>query len=64
MASGNPESRVFSQIFVSRPGNLSIKSGDGLRTDHKNKKARVTCLERPRVSDLRGLEIAKAGCTL
>lgn len=28
MASGCPESRFFSQYLMSRPGNLSIKSGD------------------------------------
>jgi len=31
---------------MSRPGNLSIKSGDGLQPDQQNKKARFICLER------------------
>jgi len=48
---------------MSRPGNLSIKSGDGLVSDQNqktNKKARFICLERP-VKNHKGLEIAKAG---
>jgi hypothetical protein len=46
---------------MSRPGNLSIKSGDGLFRDQKqNKKARFICLERL-VEYHKGLEIAKAG---
>jgi len=48
---------------MSRPGNLSIKSGDGLQSDQNqkaNKKARFICLERY-VKIHMGLKIAKAG---
>jgi len=54
-----PESHRFSQNLVSRPGKMSIKSGDGLNSD-QNKKARFICLER-QVKLHKGLEIAKAG---
>jgi hypothetical protein len=49
MASGMPESRRFSHAFVSRPGKMSIKSGDGLNPDqnqNSNEKAHFICLER------------------
>jgi hypothetical protein len=48
---------------VSRPGNLSIKSGDGLLSDQvgkSNKKTHFDCLER-HVKNHKGLEIAKTG---
>jgi hypothetical protein len=48
---------------MSRPGNLSIKSGDGLAFRPKsktNKKTHFVCLER-HVINHKGLEIAKAG---
>jgi hypothetical protein len=38
MASDRSESRRFSQYLVSRPGKMSIKAGDGLKSDQKSKK--------------------------
>jgi hypothetical protein len=49
---------------MSRPGNLSIKSGDGLQSDQKKQKTRFTCLERLATYSNKGLEIAKAGSAL
>jgi hypothetical protein len=46
---------------VSRPGNLSIKSGDGLHPDPKTSKPAFTVPNELCLEEHSGLEIAKAG---
>jgi hypothetical protein len=44
---------------MSRPGNLSIKSGDGLRSDQNqntNEKAHLICLERLAIFQSQGAQ--------
>ncbi len=59
---GKSESRRFSHEFMSRPGKMSIKSGDGLFPDpFKNEKARFQCHEQSVIFQSQGARSAKAG---
>jgi len=64
MASGMPESRRFSHVFMSRPGKMSIKSGDGLNPDQNqntNEKAHFICLERLVIFQSQGARNSQSG---
>jgi hypothetical protein len=60
--SSRSESQRLSHAFMSRPGKMSIKSGDGLFPDpFKNEKARFKCHEQFVIFRSQGARIAKAG---
>jgi hypothetical protein len=64
LASAMPESRRFSHVFMSRPGKMSIKSGDGLNPDQNqdtNEKARFICLERLMIFQSLGARNSQSG---